>query len=270
MRPAYSRHAGLRQIADFGLRPALHQAFGFWRQGTDSQTDTMATGSEDEALFLTRTRTPMSRLTAKISIESGDAELLSYLLAGTTRGRAPIVIARELLDRAGGLRPLLARPAAAAAQTAGVGPASGMRLAAAVELGRRYLGGELAPRRRLGSPADAAGFLRARLADLGHEVFACLFLDTRHRIIRFEPLFRGTLDGAAVYPREVVKRSLELNAGALILAHNHPSGDAEPSEADRAITDRLSRALALVEIRLLDHFVVSASGHVSLAERGWI
>jgi DNA repair protein RadC len=101
-------------------------------------------------------------------------------------------------------------------------------------------------------------------------VFACLFLDTRHRVICFEPLFRGTIDGAAVYPREVLKRALHHNAGAVILSHNHPSGDCEPSEADRSITRRLREALGLVDIRLLDHIVVAAGGHVSLAERGWI
>ncbi len=101
-------------------------------------------------------------------------------------------------------------------------------------------------------------------------MFACLFLDTRHRVIGFEPLFRGTLDGAAVYPREVVKRALVHNAGAVILAHNHPSGDCEPSEADRAITRRLGEALGLIDVRLLDHLVVAGGTHVSLAERGWI
>ena len=113
-------------------------------------------------------------------------------------------------------------------------------------------------------------FFRARLADLPHEVFSCLFLDTRHRLIRYEELFRGTVDGAAVYPREVLKRALHHNAAAVIFGHNHPSGVSEPSEADRGITLKLGRALALVDIRLLDHLVVTRDGHVSLAERGWI
>ena len=112
--------------------------------------------------------------------------------------------------------------------------------------------------------------MSARLLDLPHEVFCCLFLDTRHRLIRYEELFRGTIDGATVYPREVVKRALQCNASAVILGHNHPSGVAEPSEADRNITVKLAKALALVEIRLLDHLVVSRGGHVSLAERGLI
>jgi DNA repair protein RadC len=199
-----------------------------------------------------------------------DAELIALIVAAGVRGREPIAVARELLDRAGDLRALLHGPLTVIRATPGIGPAGALRLCAAVEVGRRHLGGGVRARRALGSPTDAAAFLRARLADLGHEVFACLFLDTRHRVICFEPLFRGTLDGAAVYPREVLKRALHHNAGALILAHNHPSGDCEPSAADRSITDRLAKALALVDIRLLDHLVVSSEGHVSLAERGWI
>ena len=126
------------------------------------------------------------------------------------------------------------------------------------------------PRSALAAPEDAARYLKARLLDLPHEVFCCLFLDTRHRLIRYEELFRGTIDGATVYPREVVKRALAHNASAVILGHNHPSGVSEPSEADRSITLKLAKALALVEIRLLDHVVVSRGGHVSLAERGLV
>src|SRR5690606_7643296 len=152
----------------------------------------------------------------------------------------------------------------------GLGPARIARLAAAVELGRRYLEAPALQRTALRAPSDAARVFRAQLADLPHEVFSCLFLDTRHRVICYEELFRGTVDGAAVYPREVLKRSLHHNASAVIVGHNHPSGVAEPSEADRSITVKLARALALVDVRLLDHVVVSRGGHVSLAERGWI
>jgi DNA repair protein RadC len=136
--------------------------------------------------------------------------------------------------------------------------------------GRRDLGAPVEPRSPLAAPADAARFLKAKLLDLPHEVFCCLFLDTRHRLIRYEELFRGTIDGATVYPREVVKRALAHNASAVIVGHNHPSGVSEPSEADRSITLKLAKALALVEIRLLDHVVVSRGGHVSLAERGLV
>ena len=126
---------------------------------------------------------------------------------------------------------------------------------------------------RLGAindPSKASEFLRMRLAKLEHEEFHVMFLDNRHRILACEMLFRGTIDGAEVYPREVMKRALALNAAAVILSHNHPSGNSEPSSADRAVTSRLRDALAMVEIRVLDHIVVSAEGTVSLAARGWI
>jgi DNA repair protein RadC len=126
------------------------------------------------------------------------------------------------------------------------------------------------PRTAISAPRDAHALLRERLAHVGHEEFVVLFLDTRHRLIKFETMFRGTLDGATVYPREVVKRALGLNAAAVILSHNHPSGDPEPSEADRSITVKLAQALGLVEVRLLDHIVVGADRSVSLAERGWL
>ena len=122
----------------------------------------------------------------------------------------------------------------------------------------------------MSSPRDATNFLRCRMGEYQREVFAALFLNTRHHVIDYVELFQGTIDGAAVYPREIAKESLERNAAAVILAHNHPSGDPEPSEADRNITTRISKALSLLDIRLLDHVVVAPGGHVSLAERGWI
>jgi DNA repair protein RadC len=127
-----------------------------------------------------------------------------------------------------------------------------------------------ANRRPFASPADVGPFLREQLSHLPHEVFVCLYLDTRHRLIEYEMLFRGTVDGATVYPREVVKRALHWNSSAIVLGHNHPSGVAEPSEADRSITLKLAKALSLVEIRLLDHIVVGFESHVSMAERGLI
>lgn len=122
----------------------------------------------------------------------------------------------------------------------------------------------------LTSPDLVRRYLRARMLHLEHEVFACIFLDNQHRTISYEELFRGTLDGASVYPREVVKRALQHNAAAVLLAHNHPSGVAEPSQADRRITERLSQALDLVGVRVLDHLVVGSEDIVSFAERGWI
>jgi DNA repair protein RadC len=199
-----------------------------------------------------------------------DGELLAVLLGTGTRGRNAAELARAMLDEWGGLAKLLAGSAPELARTKGLGPARTARLLAALELGRRYLEAPSDPRSALQAPVDAARFFKARLLDLPHEVFCCLFLDTRHRLIRYEELFRGTIDGATVYPREVVKRALQHNASAVILGHKHPSGVSEPSEADRSITLKLAKALALVEIRLLDHLVVSRGGHVSLAERGWL
>ena len=199
-----------------------------------------------------------------------DGELLAILLGTGVRGASATDLARRLLEQLGGLAGVLGNGASELARAPGMGPARAARLAAALELGRRYLAAPADPRQALAAPLDAARYLSARLLDLPHEVFCCLFLDTRHRLIRYEELFRGTIDGATVYPREVVKRALQCNASAVILGHNHPSGVAEPSEADRNITVKLAKALALVEIRLLDHLVVSRGGHVSLAERGLI
>ena len=213
---------------------------------------------------------PRGRINRHGSEQLSDTEIVAVVLAAGVRGREPLELAHEILDRAGGLRQLFAGDLRNIQQARGIGSAASARLAAALELGRRYLSATVARSRPLSSPQDAAAFFRARLGDLSHEVFACLFLDSRHRVICFEPMFRGTLDGATVYPREVLKRALYHNAGAIILGHNHPSGDTEPSEADRRITNRLAKALALVDIRLLDHLVVSTSGHASLAERGWI
>jgi DNA repair protein RadC len=123
---------------------------------------------------------------------------------------------------------------------------------------------------KIGEPSEAGNYLRAHCAHLDHEIFGCMFLDTRHRIIATETLFRGTIDTALVHPREVAKRGLTLNAAAIIAFHNHPSGNPEPSAADRAITARLKQALALLDIRLLDHIVVAAEGHTSMAARGWV
>jgi DNA repair protein RadC len=220
-------------------------------------------------------RWPASELPRERLLEVGpgalsDGELLALLFGTGTRGQSAAELARALLGEWGSLTALLASPPADLARAKGLGPARVARLAAALEIGRRYLGAPIGPRSALGAPEDAARFLKARLLDLPHEVFCCLFLDTRHRLIRYEELFRGTIDGATVYPREVVKRALAHNASAVILGHNHPSGVSEPSEADRNITLKLAKALALVEVRLLDHVVVSRGGHVSLAERGLV
>jgi len=213
---------------------------------------------------------PREKLIHRGAEALSDAELLAIFLRTGTRGRTAVDVGRELLAASGGLRSLLDTPVAVLRARPGIGDARLAQLLAALELGRRYLAEELVREHSLTRPEDAGRFLLAKLRRYPHEVFACLFLDNKHRVLAFEEMFRGTIDGAAVYPREVVRRSLEHNAAALILAHNHPSGVAEPSEADRSITRRLVEALGLVDIRVLDHLVIGDGSWVSLAERGWL
>jgi DNA repair protein RadC len=199
-----------------------------------------------------------------------DAELLAIFLRTGTRGQSAVELARTLVQDFGGLRQLMAADKHRVCATKGLGPAKYAQLQAVLELARRHMGEALRRGELLKNPTDTKCYLAARLRDYRHEVFACLFLDTRHRLISYEELFRGTIDGASVYPREVVRRALELNAAAIVLAHNHPSGMAEPSDADRRITRRLQDALGLVDIRVLDHLVVGDQAAVSFAERVWI
>src|SRR5215469_10238256 len=174
------------------------------------------------------------------------------------------------LKEFGSLRALLAADQKSLCALKGMGPAKFAKLQAALEMARRHFGEDLKRGKPLSDPAATRKFLRAQLRDVPYEVFGCLYLDNRHRVIVFEELFRGTLDGASVHPREVVRAALKHNAAALIFAHNHPSGVAEPSDADRRLTNRLKDALALVDVRVLDHFVVGDGDVVSFAERGWI
>ncbi len=211
---------------------------------------------------------PREKLLAQGAARLSDAELLAVFLGSGTRGRSAVAVGRQLLMRAGNLRALLDMPAAELAQLPGVGPARACALAGALELGTRHLAQGLARGEALTEPGRAGEYLSRRLRALPYEVFACLFLDTRHRVIAFEELFRGTLDGAEVHPREVVQRCLAHHAAAVILGHNHPSGSAEPSAADRAVTARLKQALALVEVRLLDHFIIGDGPPCSMARLG--
>ena len=213
---------------------------------------------------------PSERLLRAGPTSLSDIELLALLLAGGPRVGPALGLASRVLDSCGGLAAAFAASPVELAGIGGLGPVRIARLQAAVELGRRYLSEPLARGPTLAAPVDAARLFQARIGDRSREVFSCLFLDTRHRIIHFEELFRGTIDGATVHPREVVKQALRLDAAAVIVGHNHPSGVAEPSESDRSITLKLAQALALVEIRLLDHLVVVRGAHVSLAERGWL
>lgn len=210
---------------------------------------------------------PREKLLACGAAVLSQAELLAILLGSGVRGASALDMGRNLLVQAGSLNALLASDLA---EVPGLGPAKRARIIAALELARRALREELSSRTALTSPRDSAAFLKAQLAHKPYEVFACLFLDNRHRVLAFEELFRGTLDGASVHPREVVRAALKHNAAAVILAHNHPSGVAEPSAADRNITHQLRDALQLVGVRVLDHLVIGAGEPTSMAARGLI
>lgn len=188
-------------------------------------------------------------------------------LLGSIVGARP---AQCLLQRFKGLRDLFHADASALLACQGIGSARLAALRVLPELARRYYGESLPSGASIHSPADTEAFLKSRMCHLDHEVFCCVFLDNRHRVLRFDELFRGTIDGTSVYPREVVKEALATNAAAIILAHNHPSGVAEPSEADQCITRRLKAALELVDIRLLDHLIIGDGCATSLAARGML
>lgn len=213
---------------------------------------------------------PRERLLASGPEALSDAELLAILLRNGTAGRDAVQLARTLLSEVGGLRRLIELPLVEFLHLRGVGAARYVELKAALELGSRYLRAGLEREGVIQSPAAATQYLLARFKHLQREVFACLFLDTRHQVIAFETLFHGTIDAATVHPREVVKRVLQLNAAAVILAHNHPSGVAEPSQADQALTRRLRDALALVDVRVIDHIVTGDGEAASFADRGWL
>ena len=197
-----------------------------------------------------------------------DAELLALLLRTGLPGLGVLQLAQSLLDRFGGLAGLLQADVAALSVVKGLGPAKRAELAAVLEMARRVLMQQLAERPVFDSPTRVKDYLALQLRHLGHEVFAVLFLDSQHRLLAFEILFRGSLTHTSVHPREVVKRALALNAGAVVLAHNHPSGVAEPSRADELLTQNLRASLALVDVRVLDHLVVGAASVLSFAERG--
>ncbi len=213
---------------------------------------------------------PREKLLERGARSLSDAELLSILIRTGSPGHTAVDLARHMLSAFGGLRHLLEAPRARLCGHPGVGEATYVTLRAAVEMGHRHLSRTVKRGAMLGSPEDTRRYVSTRLRGFPYEVFACLFLDNRHRVIAFEEMFRGTIDGASVHPREVIKRCLEHNAAALIVAHNHPSGVAEPSHADRIVTRRLAEAGALVELRLLDHIVVGDGETVSFAERGWL
>ncbi|MFG0607193.1 DNA repair protein RadC [Vibrio mimicus] len=213
---------------------------------------------------------PREKLLQRGPQSLSDAELLAIFLRTGTQGMNVLALADLLLRDFGSLRALFCASKEQFCRHKGLGEAKFVQLQAVLEMTQRYLGETLKRGEALTSPQQTKLYLSSILRDRQREAFYILFLDNQHRVIRDEILFEGTIDAASVYPREVVKRALHHNAAAVILAHNHPSGVAEPSQADRRITDRLRDALSLVEIRVLDHFVVGDGEVVSFAERGWI
>lgn len=211
---------------------------------------------------------PREKLMTRGAAALSDAELLAIFLGSGRRGRTAVDVGRDLLMRDGGLKALLELEPAALATLPGLGAAKACRVHAALELGRRYLAFGFDRPEALTDPLASAQFVRAKLAAYPYEVFACLFLDSRNRLIAFEELFRGTVNGANVHVREVVRRCLVHNAAATIFAHNHPSGVAEPSQADKDVTYELQRALRLIDVRVLDHLIVGANATASLAQLG--
>lgn len=211
---------------------------------------------------------PREKLLERGAQALSDAELLAIFLRVGVTGMSAVDLARQLLAEYGSLGALLAADQTTFCATRGLGAAKFTQLQAVMEMARRHATETLTDIDVLSAPDATRRYLTLKLAHIPHEIFACVFLNTRNHVIAFEELFRGTIDGAAVYPREVVKAALRHNAAAVILAHNHPSGVAEPSAADRDITRRLVDALALVDIRVLDHLVIATHASVSLAERG--
>lgn len=212
---------------------------------------------------------PREKLLARGAAALGDAELLAVLLRTGTKGRSVLQMAQELLERFGGFAGMLnAQPAELKTFKGLGGTAKRAELVAVLELARRALAEQLRAREVFSSPGAVKQYLQLHLAAKGHEVFAVLFLDSQNRLVAMEELFRGTLTQTSVYPREVVLRALHHQAAAVVLAHNHPSGTVQPSRADEALTQTLKAALALVDVRVLDHIVVGHGETLSMAERG--
>jgi len=211
---------------------------------------------------------PRERLRAHGAAALSDAELLALFLGGGSPRPPALALARDLLSRFGRLSHVLAAPPAELVAVSGALAARCAPIPAVMELARRALAEEMKARDSLASPAAVRGYLRLAMQHLGHECFYCVFLDAQNRVIEAHELFRGTLTQTSVYPREVVKHALGHNAASVILAHNHPSGVAEPSLQDQALTRTLAEALALVDVKVLDHFIVAPGACLSFAERG--
>ena len=213
---------------------------------------------------------PREKLLERGAHSLSDAELLALFLRTGVAGKSAVELARELLDRFGGLSRLCLANRDEICEAPGLGPAKYAQLKAVMEMAARALKEDMKSGDALSSPAAVRSYLSLLLKDKPHEEFWAVFLDAQNRAIQAEMLFRGTLTQTSVYPREVVKRALSHNAAAVILAHNHPSGVAEPSQSDRLLTDALKQALALIDVRVLDHFIVAGAGCLSFAEHGML
>ncbi len=211
---------------------------------------------------------PRERFLARGAASLSDAELLALFLGAGSRRQSALELARDLLARFGRVSRVLSAAHPELVAVPGVGEARSAQIAAVMELARRAFAEEMRARDSLASPAAVRGYLRLRMQDLGHECFYCVFLDAQNRVIAADEMFRGTLTQTSVYPREILKRARHHNAAAVILAHNHPSGVAEPSIQDQALTRTLAEALSLVDVKVLDHFIVAPGACLSFAERG--
>lgn len=213
---------------------------------------------------------PREKLLQRGAAALSDAELLAIFLRTGVTGKSAVDLARELLVRFGSLTRLFAAAEKEFCAIHGMGRAKYVQLQAVVEMARRALQEEMVSGDALSSPRAVREFLQLMLRGRQQEVFVAIFLDAQHRVVATEELFHGTLTQTSVYPREIVKRALHHNAAALIFAHNHPSGVAEPSDADRLLTEELKKSLGLVDVRVLDHFIVAGAGCLSFAEKGWL
>jgi len=213
---------------------------------------------------------PREKLIQQGAAALSDAELLAIFIQCGYRGKSAVGVARELLQTFGGMRGMMSADLDSFSSVRGLGLARYCLVQSAMELTSRHLSETLMENTVLGNAASVKRFLLGKLGGLQHEVFAGLFLDSQHQLITYQQLFNGTIDRTSVYPREVLKKALALNAANLILAHNHPSGRVEPSQADRQITDQLRKTLALIDVAVIDHIIVGGDRTLSFAERGWL
>jgi DNA repair protein RadC len=211
---------------------------------------------------------PREKLLSSGAQTLSEAELLAIFLRTGVKGKSAVDLARDLLSKFKTLSQLLTAPQKIFCETHGLGTAKYVQIQAILELSRRYLYETLPKKIHINTAEDTKNFLKSALAPYPHEVFGCLFLDSRHAVLAFEKLFNGTINSTTVHPREVVKRALHHNAAAVILAHNHPSGHTKPSTSDQLMTEKLSQALRLIDVKVLDHVIVGEGTTTSFAESG--